>query len=63
MRRHSGSVVADSTAIETPVFLGGFERIRVPLREVPGGLYIVVGIEQHCRGALGSAFLRQNGRA
>ena len=47
----AGLVVGRAAAVEAPVALGGLERRGGPQVVAAGGLHVVVGVEQHGRGA------------
>ena len=48
---HAGLVVGGAAAVEAPVALGRLERRGGPQLVAAGGLHVVVGVEQHGRGA------------
>ena len=51
VRHDPGLVVGRATAVQPTVALDRLERLAVPVGQVPGGLDVVVGVEQHRRGA------------
>ena len=63
VRQDPGFVVGRAAAVQPPVALDGGERLRLPQRQVAGGLHVVVRVQQDGRLARGGGTAGDDGRA